>query len=105
MRDFLDSVETYNSSLTRGSATALVNKKSNHSTASNENYALIAGGYSNISSMVIHANVDNYSPSLTRGAADNLSAGRKELVRAMDGEHVLFAGVSMIEAGGNSLIM
>lgn len=81
----LTSVESYNTSLTKGSVSALSVGRSYFDATSVGNYALFGGGSDS-------AVVDTYNTSLTKGTATNMSTGRTFVEAVTVGGYALFGG-------------
>lgn len=93
---YLRYVDTYNASLTHGTAPDMSVSRGWHATANAGNYALFAGGTNEDDySGVGIKNVDAYNASLTRSTPTQLSTGRSELSGASLNGHAIFAGGSV----------
>jgi hypothetical protein len=87
---YKDTVDAYDTSLTRSTPLALSVARNNLAGASIGDYALFAGGQSDSSSY--SSTVDAYDISLTRSTPTALSAARRYLAGASVGNYALFAG-------------
>lgn len=94
----LDTVDAYNSSLTRSTPTALSMKRFRFAGASVGGYALFAGGEEEIigagglATSRRSDTVDAYNGSLTRSTPTALSQARERLAGASVGNYAVFAG-------------
>lgn len=86
-----DTVDAYNSSLTRSTPTSLSSIRTNGAAASTENYALFGGGWSSSSSNPTNI-VEAYNSSLTRSTPTVLSVSRVNLGSISIGGYAIFAG-------------
>lgn len=93
-----DTVDAYDSSLTKTTASSLSSAKFDMAAATIGNYALFAGGrYTQYGdntgvSPTVYNTVNAYSTSLTRSTATSLSTKRYRLSAAVAGDYALFAG-------------
>ena len=88
-------VDAYNSSLTRTTATNLSVARHYLVGCSIGDYALFAGGYAytgSSSGSSSSSTVDAYNSSLTKTTVTNLSVARNDLAGCSIGDHALFAG-------------
>lgn len=97
-----DTVDAYNSSLTRSAPEALWIPRHDLCGASLGEYALFAGGDYKYDS-TIRSQVDVYDASLTRTNQSPLSAGRNLMMAATVGDYALFAGGRRKETGKTPL--
>lgn len=82
-------VDTYNSSLTKGTATGLGNARTSPATTTFNGYALFVGGTNSSS---VSSTVDTYNSSLTKGSATALSVARRSMGVTSTPTHALVAG-------------
>ena len=87
---YFSSVDTYDTSLTKGTAADLTVAKQYLKATSIGNYALFAGGCGNYYNY--NKTVDTYNTSLTKGTATDLTYGRAGLGATSVGDYALFAG-------------
>ena len=87
----LTTVNTYNTSLTKSTATAFSAYRNSMGVASNSTYALFAGGHDGTSNGP-YTNVTIYNTSLTRSTATALQTARCDFCGATIGDYILFAG-------------
>lgn len=88
----LNTVNAYNSSLSKSNPTSLSASRFSLAGSTNGMYALFAGGRNTLLSNDIISSVDAYSPSLTRSSPTVLSVARTLLAAARAGNYALFAG-------------
>ena len=86
--DYQNTVDAYNTLLTRTTPTALSMARYYLAATTVGNYALFGGGYSNQTM----STVDAYNKSLTRSTPTALPNGNRELAATTVGNHALFAG-------------
>ena len=84
-------VDAYDTSLTRTTASSLSVARYNMVSTTVGNYALFAGGYSS-SGFISYSTVDAYDTSLTRTTASGLSVARGNLAATNIGNYALFGG-------------
>lgn len=86
-------VDTYSSTLAKGTATTLSSLGSMRAATTVGDYAIFAGGYVYQSSKAyFYSTVDAYSSSLVKKTATALSTKKADLVATTVGDHALFAG-------------
>ena len=88
----LNTVNAYNTSLTRSTPTALSAKISSLAATTVGNYALFGGGVSSTSSSTSTNIVNAYDASLTRSTPTALSTARQNLSATTVGNYALFGG-------------
>ena len=92
-RNYLSTVDAYNTSLTRTTATSLSAARYRMSATTVGNYALFAGGVSRSNSTdSYYSTVDAYNTSLTRTTATDLSEKKFYLSATTVGNYALFGG-------------
>lgn len=100
---FHNTVYTYNTSLTRGTATGLSVARTNLAAGANSAYAIFAGGKDLASGSARQkATVDAYNASLTRSQLAPLSRGRSQLCAGTNGIHVIFSGGYVYDEEGTN---
>ena len=87
---YVSAVTAYNASLSLTTPTELSLARRYLAAASNQNYALFAGG--NAKSMATTSIVDAYDTSLTRTTPTELSSGRYSMGATTIGDRILFGG-------------
>ena len=99
---YYSTVDTYDPSLTRGTAQAMKEARGNSAAANVGEYLLIAGGVNKSTSSSV---VDVYDKNLTHTVAENMSSGRNGLAATSVGDYVLFAGgvTNIVDAYDTSL--
>lgn len=85
-------VDSYDSFMTRTTATALSTARFGLAGVSIDGFAIFAGGRTDSSSDYALATVDAYDTSLTRRSLPDLSAARTSLAGASAGDSAIFAG-------------
>ena len=100
----LDTVDVYNTSLTRTIPTPLSVGRDGLAATSVGNYALFGGGYCDYDSDLVKSTVDAYDTSLTRTTVTPLSEARVGLAATTVGNYALFGGgSSTVDAYDTSL--
>ncbi len=98
----LASVETYNTSLTKGTASALGTGRENFTSATVGDYAIFAGGETGGGSTYTTA-VDAYNASLTKTSPTQLSTARQKPAGASIGGYALIAGGRQYQSNLNAV--
>lgn len=93
----VNTVDTYNSSLTKSTTTGLSNSRYTLNGLSIDNYAIFAGGRSSFSGYL--STIDIYDNSLTR-TTNSLSLAKVSLASTILGNKAIFAGGGTYQSGG-----
>ena len=103
---YFNTVDAYNTNLTRSTPTTLSNKPNYLAATTVGNYALFGGGETytdpSVSGFYYYlTTVDTYTSNLVKGTATSLSVGRSHLAATTVGNYAIFAGGGKYEYTGS----